>query len=133
MNAHLSPARAERIVALQMIGGVIAYQLLRLACDHVLQGMPAGAPRIALAVLPALPVLWMLWSLHRYLARADELQRRVHMEALGVAAGVTAAISIVYSLLEHSAGFPHLPARWAFLVIGLTWALSGVVLWRRYK
>lgn len=133
MSARISPATAERQLARHVIGGAIAYLLLRTASQHYIAAGTTGGLRIALAALPALPVLWMLWSLHRYLVRTDELHRRVHMAALGVAAGITAAFSIVYGLLEESAGFPHLPARWAFLMIGLTWALSGVVLWRRYK
>ena len=128
-----SPTQAQRQVALQVIGASVAYLVLRVLCRHFLDGGAEGGLRVALAALPALPVLWMLWSVHRYLSRADELHRRVHLEALGIAAGVTAAFSIVYGLLEESAGFPHLTARWAILLIGLSWVASGCVLWRRYR
>ncbi len=133
MSARISPIKAEQQLALHVLGGAIAYMLLRSLCQHYLDAGAQGALRIALAVLPALPVLWMLWSMHRYLVRTDELHRRVHMAALGIAAGVTAAFSIVYGLLEESAAFPHLSARWAIVVLGLSWAGSGFVLWRRYK
>lgn len=133
MNDRISPSKAERQVGLHVAAGAIAYVVLRVLCDHLLLDMPEGVLRTTLAALLALPVLWMLWSVHRYLSRTDELHRRVHMEALSVAAGVTAAFSIVYGLLEESAGFPHLTARWAILLIGLTWVASGAVLWRRYK
>ena len=133
MNVRISPATAKRQAGLHIAAGAIAYLLLRILCGHAAEGLSAGGPRVALAAAPALPVLWMLWSVHRFLSRTDELHRRVHMEALGVAAGVTAAFSIVYGLLEEVAGFPHLTARWAILLIGITWVTSGLVLWRRYK
>lgn len=133
MTARISPAGAERQAGLHIIIAAVAYLLLRAGGQHYIDAGATGALRIALAALPALPVLWMLWSVHRYLSRTDELHRRVHMEALGVAAGATAACSIVYGLLEESAGFPHLTARWAILVLGLSWVASGFLLWRRYK
>jgi hypothetical protein len=118
---------------MHILGAAVVYLALRVFCASLLATTAQGGVRIVLAVLPALPVLWMLWSVHRYLARTDELHRRVHIEALAVAAGVTAAFSIVYGLLEESAGFPHLSARWAIVVMGLAWVGSGFVLWRRYK
>jgi hypothetical protein len=133
MNGRISPAKADRQVGLRIAAGAIAYVALRILSEHLMQGMPQGGLRTALAVFPALPVLWMLWSVHLHLTRTDELHRRVHMQALGVAAGVTAAFSIVYGLLEESAGFPYLSVRWGIMLIGLTWVASGMVLWRRYK
>ena len=133
MNPHISPNRASRKAALNMLAAAALYIAMRVSCYRYLASMPPGTAHIALAVLPALPASWMLWSVHRYLASADELVRRVHLESLAIAAGVTAAISIVHGLLEDSAGFALLPARWAVLALGLTWVGSGVVLWRRYK
>lgn len=133
MSDRISPLAAERQAGVHITAASAAYLLLRALTEHFLDAGAEGALRVTLAVLPALPVLWMLWSVHRYLSRTDELHRRVHVAALGVAAGVTAAFSIVYGLLEESAGFPHLSARWAILVLGLSWVTSGFVLWRRYK
>ena len=133
MNNRMSSAKAERRVGLRIAAGAVAYVVLRIISEHLLEGLPPGVLRTTLAAFPALPVLWMLWAVHVHLTRTDELHRRVHMQALGLAAGVTAAFSIVYGLLEESAGFPHLSARWAILLIGVTWVASGVVLWRRYK
>lgn len=133
MNTRISPDKANRQAAAHVITAVVTYLVLHALCTHLQEGMPQGGLRILLAVLPALPVLWFLWSVHRYIANTDELHRRVHMEALAVAAGITAAFSIIYALLEESAGFSHLSARWAFLVLGLAWIGSGLVLWRRYK
>jgi cation transport ATPase len=133
MNTRISPTRANRQAALNILGAAVVYVASRSFCSHLLATTPPGTLQITLAVLPALPVMWMLWSVHRYLARTDELHRRVHMEALAVAAGGTATFSIVYGLLEESAGFPHLTARWAILLLGLIWVGSGFVLWRRYK
>jgi hypothetical protein len=133
MKNPRSPRSVNLHAAVNILGGAYGYLVAHAVCNYFLATTPPGALRTMLAVLPALPVLWMLWSVHVFMARTDELIRRVHKEALAVAAGVTAAFSIVYGLLEESAGFPHLSARWAILVMGVAWAISSLLLWRRYK
>jgi hypothetical protein len=68
-----------------------------------------------------------------YLTQADELQRRVHLTSLSLAAGVTAFLTLTYGFLEDFAGFPHIPAWWTFVLIDLVWGASSCLLWYRYK
>ena len=110
------------------------YVALLLGCVYLIKHQhPTGPLLVALALLPTLPVVWVMWSLYVYLTQADELQRRVHLTSLSMAAGVTAFLTLTYGFLEDFAGFPHIPAWWTFVVIDLVWGATSCLLWYRYK
>lgn len=52
------------------------YVVAILSCTHCLRSTPTGALKVTLAVLPTLPVIWIMWSRLVYLKRTDELERR---------------------------------------------------------
>ena len=133
MKARLTPTQIKLRACVHLILATCTYVVVHVVCAHFLRDIPPGFERDALALIPLLPVLWVLWSIGFYITHADELQRRVNIEALAISAGVTAALTISYSLLEESAGFPLMHAKWVFLTLGLVWGGSGFVLWRRYK
>ena len=130
---RMTPAKANRRYQIEVVVAMLIYLLLMLAIVPVLRTQPPLPERVTLAILPALPVVWVMWAVIKYLGRADELQRRVLIESLAIAAGVTAFLSLSYGFLEDMAGFPHVPLWWVFMVIDLVWAASGCILWRRYK
>lgn len=130
---RLSPDAAARRHRTHVLVAMSLYVLTLFICVKVLKTTPPGNLRILLALLPTLPVIWVMWSLYVFLTRADELQRRVHLEALAVAAGITAFFSLTYGFLEQFAGFPHIAAWWTFVLIDLVWGAYGCVLWCRYK
>ncbi|HEY4128412.1 MAG TPA: hypothetical protein VGN70_10225 [Gammaproteobacteria bacterium] len=129
----MSPAKASRRYQTQMVVAAVTYIALIAGTVDTLRAKPPMPERVLLALLPALPIAWMVWAVIRYLSRADELQRRVNIEALAIAAGTTAFLSLTYGFLEDLAGFPHVPLWWVFMVIDLVWAGSACILWRRYK
>lgn len=130
---QISPDTASKHYQWQVVAGTAVYALLVIACVKLLKHLPASPLRIPLALLPALPMLWVIWAVVRYLKRADELQRRVHLEALSVAAGVTAFLSLSYGLLENLGGLPMISAWWGFVVLDLIWAFTSLILFRRYR
>ena len=133
MNTKLSPDQARCRHQWQVLAGMSVYAVVLIACLHYLKRNPPEPLKVALALLPTLPVIWVMWSVIRFLGQTDELQRRVHLEALAIAAGVAAFLTLTYGFLEDFAGFPHIAAWWTFVVIDMVWAGAGVVLWRRYK
>ncbi len=133
MNTKLNPEKAKRRHEFQVMGGMAVYALLLFACMRLLRQGPAPWLKLVLALLPTLPVIWVMWSVIRYLGRTDELQRRVHLESLAIAAGVTAFLTLTYGFLEEFAGLPHIAAWWTFVLIDVVWAVTGCVLWRRYR
>ena len=135
MNNRINPDLAKRRHQWQVIGGMAVYALTLMACMRLLRHDPDLGPglKVFLALLPTLPVIWVMWSVIRFLGQTDELQRRVHLESLAIAAGVTAFLTLTYGFLEEFAGLPHIAAWWTFVVIDVVWALTGCVLWRRYR
>lgn len=133
-KSRISPDTASRRHRLRVIVAMSLYLVVLLTCTHYLKHSAlTGALRVLLALLPTLPVIWVMWSLFDFLRHADELQRRVHLESLSVAAGVTAFLSLTYGFLEEFAGFPHIAAWWTFVLIDMVWGAYGCVLWHRYK
>ena len=60
-----------------------------------------GAPlRVAVALLPAPFFAWFLWTWINGLARMDELERRIELEALGFAFPVSIAFLATLGLLD---------------------------------
>ncbi len=132
-NPPISPDAANKRYQWEVVAGTAVYALLVIVCVKLLKHLPSSPLRITLALLPALPMLWVIWAVVRYLKRADELQRRVHLEALSIAAGITAFLSLTYGLLEDLGGLPMISAWWGFVVLDLIWAITSLILFRRYR
>ena len=130
---RISPSAANRRYQVHLIVAMLIYMALVFVSVTLLKTEHAPTVRTLLALMPALPIVWVMWAVIRYLGEADELQRRVHLEALSIAAGATAFLSLTYGLLEDLAGFPHFSAWWTFVVIDMIWGATSCILWRRYK
>lgn len=87
--------------------------------------------RDLIAATPALPMFGVLAAVVQFMLSVDELQRQIHLEALAIAAGVTAALAMTYTFLE-GAGLPHSQAWWAFVCVDVIWGLSLPFVKRRY-
>ncbi len=131
-NPEFTPEAACKRYQWEMVAGMALYALFVWVCVQLLKQLPSGPVRISLALLPALLVVWVIWAVVRYLKLAGELQRRVHLEALSIAAGVTAFLSLTYGLLEDLGGLPVISAWWGIVILELVWAFSTFILFRRY-
>ncbi|HET7569990.1 MAG TPA: hypothetical protein VFK96_05320 [Gammaproteobacteria bacterium] len=135
MNAksRLSPAQVERRHKIELSVSLVLYAIVLVGSIEFLKQEPPAAARIALALAPVVPIVLVIWSSFRHITSVDELQRRIHTESLAIAAGGTAFFGLTYSFLEGDAGFPHLPAWWAWVSIGFIWAVASLVLRRHYR
>lgn len=133
MKTHLNPDAAYRHHKRTLWVAMSLYVVLILGCTYLIKHSQPGPSRYLLAILPTLPVIWVMWSLYVYLTRADELQRRLHLESLAVAAGATAFLTLTYGFLEEFAGLPHIAAWWTFIVIDVVWGATHCILRYRYK
>lgn len=93
---------------------------------------PQGALRYALALAPLVPVALIFPIGVRYFRETDEFERRMMIESLAIAAGVTALLSATYAFLEN-AGFPRLSAWWTWSVVLGSWAIARMTVCRRYR
>ena len=129
----ISPDAACRRYNLTIFAAMAVYVVVLLACVYELKHTPPGPWRAVLALLPTMPVFWAMWSVIVYLRHTDELQRRIFVDALAIAAGVIGALALTYGFLEDFAGFAHVPAWWGFVIMDFVWGASVCVLRLRYR
>ena len=94
-----------------------------------LEGL-STAIRVALALLPLPAFLWFLWTFITGVREADELERRIQLEALAVAFPLTLVLIMTLGLLQIAVplspddwSYRHIwPTLYVFYVLGLSWA-----------
>jgi hypothetical protein len=126
----------ERLIArrhlFQMSGLMVLYVAILLMSIHALKtGQYSPQFRALIAVTPAIPMFGVVAVTIRFMLSIDELQRQMHLEALAIAAGITAALALTYSFLE-GVGLPHSQAWWWFVCIDAAWGLSLPFVRARY-
>lgn len=82
---------------------------------------PTGPLLWLIALLPALPILYFVWALGRYLVEeADEYIRMKQVSAALFATGLLLVLATVWGFLETFGVAPHIPA-WAAVPV---WAIG---------
>jgi len=112
------------LVVVLAVGAAVAFRLWHLK----------GLPAYPVAVLPALPILWVLFETGRYLAvEKDEFQRNLLVECLLGGIGGTLATTTAWGYLEAFARVPHLQTMWIYPIFWLFVGLSVPVVHWRYR
>ena len=110
------------------------YLILTVASISLLRALhPSGALAIALALVPAFASIGIVRAYLVGLRELDEFQRRLQYEAIIIAAAATAFASVAYGFLEFWAGFPHVSAFCAMLVMVGAFSLAVVFLNLRHR
>ena len=98
------------------------------------RGFPRGGTvRIALALVQAGAIAFLIVAMMRSLRRLDELQQKIHFEALAVSFAGTGALVTGYGFLVN-AGLPDLD--WGALVwplMTILWVIGVMIARRRYQ
>ena len=125
--------KAGRDYVVQFGGAMAAYVVVLIASLVVMQHTQLAPPiRALVAVSPAVPTVFALLAFLRFLTRMDELQRRIHLEALGFAYGATAILIFAYGFLEN-AGLPRLSYIWILPAMMVLWGVGAAVSSWRYR
>jgi hypothetical protein len=125
--------KAARDYVVQFGGAMVAYAVVLIASVVLLQHTQLAAPiRALVAVAPTIPTIVAVFAFVRFLGRMDELQRRLHLEALGFAFGASAILTFAYGLMEN-AGLPRLSYIWVLPAMVLLWGLGAAVASWRYR
>ena len=85
-----------------------------------------------LVLLPILPAALATWAFLAMIREADELERRINYQALGLAFGVTFSACLAYSLLEDL-GLPRISSFWWWLVLAISWGVGLTIYSRKYR
>ncbi|MGC6400221.1 hypothetical protein ACNI3Q_06520 [Sphingomonas sp. FW199] len=90
---------------------------------------PQGAALVLLSVLPALPIVILLWVIGRLIVETtDEYVRQTMVTAMLGGTGLMLAVTTVWGFLEDGGVLPHLPAYWAFVLWCAGWGITQCVL-----
>jgi hypothetical protein len=110
----------------RILGFGLVYALLLVGALTVMRQpwAPRGGLAYLLAILPALPVIGMIWTIGRLMIECDdEYQRYLFVKQTLIATGLTLAIATAWGFLENFELAPHLPG---YHVTVLWFAMIGV-------
>ena len=93
---------------------------------------PTSSLRVAVALIPMIPALFVPFVVLRQLRRMDELQRRVQLEALGFAFATTAVLTFGYGFVEN-VGAPHISWFAVWPLMAVLWAIGVGIANRRFR
>ena len=116
-NRRMLPLAAAYVVVL--LGVILMHDRL-----HV-----SGPALYLIAILPALPLIGVVWALGRFLIEeTDEYQRALAVRKMLVATGFLLVVATIWGFLEEFGLVAHLPAYWCFIVwcfglgVGACWS-----------
>lgn len=128
MKSRASTSVTSFAVSLAILLGLVVI------VSMVLERAELSAPaRFGLALLPVAAYALCLASYAGLVRQTDELQRRVHFEALAFAFPTTAVAVLASEYFEKAGLITRLEPDYLLLVMLALWATGLVVAWRRYR
>lgn len=124
-----APASPRRFL-LWMLAAAVAYVAATAALrrqPELPALLPWGLTALAMALAAGAIV-----AFRRYLRGADELVRKIEIDALAIAFGAGALFTMLYPLCERL-GAPRLGLADAALVLMFAWMAGAWIGWRRYR
>jgi len=112
-------------------GAMLAYVVLLPLSIFAYRAVDQDALRAMVAVVPVVPTLLGLAAIMRAVRRMDELERRIHFEAVAFAFAATALLTFTYGLLEN-VDFPRISLTWILPLMVALWGLGQALARRRY-
>ena len=111
-----------------------AYVIIMLTIWPLVRTTESHALRVFIALIPVIPILFVIRALVRYILDADELVQRLHLEALAISAGVVAVASLVGGFLA-AAELIRIDGAillWVFPAISVVFGIARAFGERRY-
>ena len=124
--------QASKRYAREFIIAMIAYGIVIMISRLTLNNIGESPWRFVIALLPLIPVLFLISGFIRYLSGIDELQQRIQLQAIGFAAGTTGLLTFAYGFLELE-GFPSLSTFFIFPLMSMLWGVGLAYFSRRYE
>lgn len=126
------PAR-DRVNQMYVLRAVVAWTVAFAGTTLlVTHGLISRSFAWFLAVLPIALGFYVVRAYSRYLREADELQRTIHLNALGIGFGGTWLVVTAYQVLEQL-GAPEAGSSEIVLVMALLYVASVLIGRRRYR
>jgi hypothetical protein len=110
----------------------LAWAISFVAATFILEARELSrAASLVVALVPTVLGVTVVWAYVTFIRHADELLRKIHMEALALGFGAGVIFMLSYRLFER-AGAPELDISDPLLVMLLVWTAGQLVLTRRY-
>ena len=111
---------------------MVCYTVVLVGSLVLVRTMQPGWLRVLVAVAPVLPIAVMFFVIFRFYAQMDELWRRIWLEAVALAAGVTTLIVMACGFLEN-VGLPRVSGFWTYVSLMCLSPIFATILARRYR
>ncbi len=93
---------------------------------------PAGAPAVATALFPTLLGIAMMLAYWRFIRKADELQRKIHLDALAIGFGIGIVGMLTLHLLGRIGVLSQLDLGDVTAMMMFAYAIGVIIGVRRY-
>jgi hypothetical protein len=123
---------ASRAYTVEFGSAMVGYVILLPIAMTFIQRFPDSPWRFGVALLPVVPLFFALLAMLRFFGRIDELARKIHLDAVAVAAGVTAIATFAYGMLEN-VGLPSLNMVYVFPFTIAVWGIATAIASWRYR
>jgi hypothetical protein len=132
MKEAIPMNEVHRRYAIEFSAAMICYAILLVGSIKLLGSYGGTAWRYPLALSPVFPAVAVLVAFLRFFRDVDEMEQRIHLEALAFAFGASALATFAYGFLE-GVGFPHLNWTFVWPVMGMFWGVGSFLARRRYR
>jgi hypothetical protein len=127
MQSQVSSPVARFTVSIVLLLGLI------ILVSTILERTELSTPiRVGLAILPVVAYVFCLWSYLGLVRQADELQRRIHLEALAIAFPSSAVAIFAAEYLRKAGIIAQFKPDYALMIMLALWGIGILVAWRRY-
>jgi hypothetical protein len=123
----VNPARTVLVAVIALILSVIVV-------SWMLKSLELGpALRLVLVLAPVTAWIFALIAYFRLIQRLDELQKRIHLEALAFAFSGLAVAMIACEYLRKAGFISTLKPDYVLMIMMVLWLIGFVIAWRRYQ
>jgi len=134
MFCSIKSAAQRRFVRSSLLSAGLVVVLAVAAAAAFRLGHLKGLLAYPVAVLPALPIVWVLIETGRYIAaEKDEFKRNLLVQCLLVGIGGTLATTTIWGYMQDFAHAPRLDLIWIYPIFWLFVGLSVPVVILRYR
>jgi len=117
---------------IQFAFALVAFLMVLVGAVTVVEANSDVSWKYYVALIPVLPAGLVIWLFVRALARLDEVQKRIQVQAMGFSLAATAILTFGYGFFE-AAGWPVLNGTFILPLTALLWGLGMVVLSLRVR
>lgn len=126
MNESCKTFRKQGLLALGIYSGVVVVSIWSISRFHL------GWWKIPVAITPVFPALLFVRAILDFFSRCDELQMRIHLQALAFAFAGTALLTLTYGFLQN-VGLPTANWVWVWPLMGSLWMAGAAIARRKYR